>query len=400
MGMTSSRRTLIRGIALWCIALAALVVFLPLPSEAKVKGQCADCHTMHNSQDGAPMALMGNVVWEDGVLTGDPKTAPNGHLLITNCVGCHSNSTAEPIVSLSDGNDVPIVYNHAAPTTYLAGGNFYWVADSGENDDTKGHNVYGISGVDSLIDPTTEGAPGRDGTGCSDAATCHQSLAFSPRMENYYRGGCQGCHVFTYHHNDPPVYRFLKGHGSPAGFTLPDTRKNYTTYPDYVEGIEDPDWEFTSSSTDHNVYKGTTATYLSDGTNGLQLQHTVTSYCSGCHYGFHGPENGIGGVYGMGSGSPWLRHPTDVALPTQGEYSSIDPKNAYSVETPVAWTSITNATVYDGPVVMCLSCHRPHGSPYSDMLRWDYDTMTASASGSGTTDDTGCFYCHTSKNDP
>ncbi|MEJ2255127.1 MAG: hypothetical protein P8Y75_12345 [Nitrospirota bacterium] len=358
--MTSSRTISIRGIALWSIALAALVAFLPLPTEAKVKGQCADCHTMHNSQDGAPMALTGNVVWDGGALTGDPKTAPNGNLLIASCVGCHSNSTAEPIVSLSDGNDVPIVYNHTVPTTYLAGGNFYWVADSGGNDDTKGHNVYGVSSQDANIS-ASEGAPGHDGSGCAGATVCHQTLAAAPGPYNYQRGGCQACHIFTYHHQDPPVYRFLKGHGTGPPFgPLGDDRKNYTTYPDYVKGIEDADWEYTTSLTDHNVYQGTTDVYLSDGTNGLQLQHTMTAFCSGCHYGFHGYQNGIYGEYGMGSGSPWLRHPTDVALSTYGEYGSVDPKNNYSTESPVAWTSITNATVYDGPVVMCLTCHRPH----------------------------------------
>jgi len=46
-------------------------------------------------------------------------------------------------------------------------------------------------------------------------------------------------------------------------------------------------------------------------------------------------------------------------------------------------------------LVMCLSCHKPHGSPYSDMLRWDYSEMIAGDdSKSG-----GCFTCHTQKND-
>jgi len=44
--------------------------------------------------------------------------------------------------------------------------------------------------------------------------------------------------------------------------------------------------------------------------------------------------------------------------------------------------------------VMCLSCHRAHGSPYLDMLRWDYNTMIAADS----TKSGGCFICHTNKN--
>ncbi|MGB9716198.1 MAG: cytochrome c3 family protein [Thermodesulfovibrionales bacterium] len=44
---------------------------------------------------------------------------------------------------------------------------------------------------------------------------------------------------------------------------------------------------------------------------------------------------------------------------------------------------------------MCLSCHRAHGSPYADILRWNYDEMRT---GSYTTTDSGCFTCHTGKN--
>ncbi|HIC92409.1 MAG TPA: hypothetical protein EYP21_10200 [Syntrophaceae bacterium] len=45
--------------------------------------------------------------------------------------------------------------------------------------------------------------------------------------------------------------------------------------------------------------------------------------------------------------------------------------------------------------VMCLSCHRAHGSPYADMLRWNYSHMIAG----DTTKSGGCFTCHTQKND-
>ena len=93
----------------------------------------------------------------------------------------------------------------------------------------------------------------------------------------------------------------------------------------------------------------------------------------------------------MGSSSPWIRHPTDIALPSTGEYGGYDPVNNYSVEAPVAWLDPANPT-RAGAVVMCLSCHRAHGSPYPDMLRWDYNAMVAGGGGSG-----GCFTCHTQK---
>jgi predicted CXXCH cytochrome family protein len=67
----------------------------------------------------------------------------------------------------------------------------------------------------------------------------------------------------------------------------------------------------------------------------------------------------------------------------------------YSTEAPVAWTNPDSPSL-ETAVVMCLSCHRPHGSNQPDMLRWDYRNMIAG-------DDTksgGCFTCHTTKNDP
>ena len=62
-----------------------------------------------------------------------------------------------------------------------------------------------------------------------------------------------------------------------------------------------------------------------------------------------------------------------------------------------AWASGTpSGEVAPGTdMVMCLSCHRPHGSRYADLLRWDYSAMDAGGGGS----DVGCFYCHTTKND-
>lgn len=380
-----------------CAVLAALVVCMPLAASAKVSGLCMDCHTMHNSQDGTPMALVGNVAWDGGTLTGDPDATPNVNLLIADCVGCHSNSGADVIVSLSDGNKVPIVYNRTVPTQYLAGGNFYWVASGLGGDDTKGHNVYGVSGQDVNI-TVQEGAPGRDGASCESNTSCHFTLAAAPNpnpplLGNWGRSGCQGCHVFTYHHEDNAVYRFLKGHGGSVALDI-EGRKNIALYPDYVSGVEHSDWEYSATKTDHNLYKGTTVSYTNDGTNGLKTQQTVTSFCTGCHWGFHGPTS-VGGRYGTGSGSPWLRHPTDYALPTTSEYAGYDPVNDYSLEAPVGWTTIINSTSYSGPVVMCLSCHRPHGSEYPDMLRWDYDTQIASGGGTG-----GCFTCHTKKDNP
>ncbi|MEC4685277.1 MAG: cytochrome c3 family protein [Nitrospirota bacterium] len=349
---------------------------------AAVTGQCVNCHTMHNSQDGGPVVRDGpGVGWNDsGVLTGGtPSSTPRNKLLVAGCVGCHSSSSSQTIISKGSSN-IPIVFNTTVPVNPLAGGNFYWLA---QGDDTKGHNVYGIAGTDSNLST----APGRNPAACSDS--CHDTLAAAPDVNNYYRGGCQGCHVFTSHHDDVnyPWYRFLKGHGISPGFALTPDRKELN---DYVKGVEDDDWE-QETVIDHNYYKGTNViTYTNDGTS-LTNYQTITAFCSGCHSVFHGPERSSDG---MGSASPWIRHPTDISLPSTGEFAVYDPVTNYSAEAPVAWID-PSSPVRSGATVMCLSCHRPHGSDQSDMLRWDYSNMSTCCGGQ----DTGCVTCHTAKND-
>lgn len=354
-----------------------LNMFLANSAESAVSGQCSNCHTMHNSQNATSVARGGTGIGWDGsgnLTGGTSQDTPNDMLLVTGCVGCHSSSTSSTIISVG-GSNIPIVFNMVQPTTPLAGGNFYWVA---QGDDTKGHNVYGIAGQDSNLNT----APGRNILGCANS--CHDTLADPPNANNYNRGGCQGCHVFTSHHNDSRQwYRFLKGHGQPA------FQNGSIDYSDYVVGVEDSDWEYTTnpSTGDHNYYKGTTTQYTEG--NALGSYNTITAFCQGCHGVFHGlPDQPTAGD-GMGTSSPWIRHPTDIAFPTTGEFSAYDPTTNYSTETPVAWIN-PSAPQRSEAIVMCLSCHRPHGSDQPDMLRWDYTTSVVGGSG-------GCLRCHAAK---
>jgi len=146
---TSSRRLLLGGIR-FSLALAT-VAALAGPALAKVTGVCSNCHTMHNSQGGDGVVIAGtNAGWNGGgAMTGGTDTGPQQRLLVTNCVGCHSSTTDATIVTVGDSR-IPIVYNSGgvAPLKPLAGGNFYYVENNG---DQYGHNVRGISGQDSLL---------------------------------------------------------------------------------------------------------------------------------------------------------------------------------------------------------------------------------------------------------
>ena len=346
--------------------LLALFLVLPGQSLAKVTGQCANCHTMHNSQNGSD-------------LSGEPK----GTLLTSSCVGCHSSNISSTTYPLGSAM-VPVVnYTGGEPTDHLAGGNFYWVADGGGNDDTKGHNVLGIAGQDSEI-TAAEGAPGA-WINCGTAA-CHATLAVEQTVVSDLGSGCQGCHLNVKHHADDSAtvegatggyYRFLSGHMSGNGCG--------------VNGIEDSDWQATKGADDHNEYLG----FVGDKTNAAAFYNngnTMTAYCCGCHGNFHKEQN---------AGSAWIRHPSDAVLPDTTPDSEYEAYTTYDPNVPVARPDFSG---YTGPsetvaagtdLVMCLSCHRPHGSPYSDMLRWDYSLMSAGTTGAGAGN--GCFVCHSNK---
>jgi len=343
--------------------IACLSLFFVFNSaSAKVAGTCANCHTMHNSQNGSEV-------------NSDVSTET---LLVNDCVGCHSADSGSTWKDATTG--APIVYNIAEPSFNaakgLSGGNFFWVA---QGDDTKGHNVLGISSVDESLSE----APGKIG-GCM--GSCHISLATQQTKISDLGSGCEGCHLNVAHHaNDGSSgeyklvttaeqgwYRFLSGHKSG------DTHG--------VEGGEDPDWQ--ANSNGHNEYLGKVESISGSWgfSSGGNLGHTTTAFCTGCHGLFHSEQT---------SGDAWIRHPSDAVIPDSGEYSAY---TVYNSVVPVARETLPAAsgeTVVPGTdMVMCLSCHRPHGSEYSDLLRWDYDTMIA---GGGGADGTGCFTCHTNK---
>lgn len=352
-------------------------------SYAKVTGVCSNCHTMHNSQNGA-----------------DLQASEYDHLLVGDCVGCHSHVSAitYDIGTGASKSTVPVVYTtSSAPATYLAGGNFYWVADDGNDDDAKGHNVYGIAGQDIAI-TAAEGAPG-DAYGCG-TGSCHSTLATATgtHVGGTVPGGCQGCHLDVQHHTDDgsynefnakyvgaaPWYRFLAGHASGPVMNFG------------VEGIEHSGWgpsNGTVGGINHNEYKGLSGevaimAFSSSGSG------TMTGFCAGCHGNFHSTQ--------LSSGGEWIRHPSDFSIPNSGEYASMN--TLYNPEIPVARTDADMTALNGKPgtvitkgtdMVMCLSCHRPHGSPYDDMLRWKYADMVAGDN----TKSGGCFACHTTKND-
>jgi predicted CXXCH cytochrome family protein len=349
------------------------IVLLGLPNmvTAKVSGPCVNCHTMHNSQAGLPMAFD---------LAGDDVLTPNSALLRTDCIGCHqgtNSDVADAPPYVLDTSREP-TYGTGTGTDTLAGGNFYWVSVLGN--DRAGHNVAGL-------DPD-----GDDGFKNKNIPGSSTPYSVATQVTCAGTSGCHGRNV------SDEFAAISGGHHGSGGTALSDATKSYTSGSETdmsdafrmlsgIKGIEDDDWEFTADEADHNLYSGAHQT---------NETVTISSLCAKCHGNFH--NNSIG------TASPWLRHPTDFDMSTLAIGSEYDGYDAYSLVAPVAVSSMSSTTNLQNidhlggrggangkAIVMCLSCHRAHGSPYDGILRWDYKNWPVSGVN-------GCAICHTSKN--
>jgi hypothetical protein len=362
-----------------CFLLIAFLMILPSVLQAKITGVCSNCHTMHNSQNGSAVVAEG----------------PQPYLLNrVGCLGCHGQNPSGTQNIIPLGN-VPQVLHKA--TTDLAGGNFAYITSgkprtTGTDSNTAGHNVVDTGVIDT--DYTAAGAiipPGDQ-----------HSVGSDINLNNFTCSGKYGCHgersesdkllaVKGAHHTDDTVLKFgsiAEGNqGSSTGLSYRFLKGVY--------GGEDTDWQATTSSTDHNEYKGATSMGSSSATD--PAGNTISGLCAECHGYFHGT-----GSNECSSASPWLRHPTDIVLPGDAtkEYSLYNggtgTNDPYSLDAPVARAAIPNSAsgvVNPGTndaIVMCLSCHRAHASPNFKMMRWDYKNWPTSGTN-------GCSICHTSK---
>ena len=362
--MNNMRKTIIIGlIALLSIILAYGVV------DARVKGRCKDCHSMHYSYEGGEMTY--------GDIAGPFPALTEG-----GCLGCHGQTPygTENIITIGKARVPQVLHN--MENGDLAAGNFYYVADGYNPVYSKGHNLKGISLQEdppmdvppafmrSVIIPGGLGPadwPGQQQLTCAGTWGCHGDRT----IEDPYKA------IYGAHHTDDSVidgstagrsYRFLYG----------------------ITGKEHRDWEYLATINNHNGYKG-------DMTH--SSMDTISYLCGECHAKFH-PHSNLGGIREVGQAynSMWFRHPADIAFSAihvnfaGSEYQGYV---RYSLEAPVAYSRPTGGeeVVDMDSIVMCLSCHRAHASPYPDILRWDYNNMFVRNGLPGA----GCLTCHTSK---
>jgi hypothetical protein len=373
-----------RKIFLFVIILLS-IVFIYNSANAKITGNCANCHTMHASQNGTSggIALGGSSLPQPALLRGD-------------CMGCHGQGTPNKIVTIG-GSQIPQVL-HTDPSGDLAGGNFAYITGAGgkprvtADQNSAGHNVIDLGSA--YKETVLTYAPGY-------LIDMHDYVLYSSKLTC---AGYIGCHGNRYDdtHQTTGIPMIKGAHHQNVDGKCDTADQVYNSYRFLlgVKGLENTTdkWQ-NKDQNSHNEYYGVTAPMNVDqsggdcsnchNVSGVQpSNHTISGFCATCHGQFHAQAS-----VGYGS-SAFIRHPTDIILPNSGEYLAY---TTYSVEAPVARQTVFDSispTVQPGAdVVMCLSCHAAHATPYADMLRWNYNGMVAGGGGSG-----GCFTCHTQKN--
>jgi hypothetical protein len=308
---------------------------------------------------------------------------PQKILLKGDCIGCHSTTGATTL----GGDGTPYIFNTSGyPASALAGGNFHDVITT----DSHGHNVAGlVTAYDVILNtngstyppgftqavkpsnftatvsgwgPTTWGHSVHLVT-CAGEYGCHGNR--STGYDDYagIRGG---------HHSDKHTFANLTGGTTGSSYRFLAG----------IRGDEESDYEGNSpSSVKHNGYYGV-STYNDS--------NTISYLCGECHGDFHANAS-LGGTANVGSASPWLRHPTDVALAASGGSSFTTDYTVYNTETPVGYASPSSVspTVNSSSIVICLSCHAAHGTTQPDILRFNYSTQIAGGAGTN-----GCLRCH------
>jgi cytochrome c553 len=346
-----------------------------------VQAVCSVCHTMHHSQDGTDP--------DHGFRSGSTSSGANTALLYGTsdtadnraCVACHADPTGAGANGYAALTGAPLINLDAADL--LAGGTYVTASDAAR------HNVEGIATQDVALTNIPPGGADTD-IGSNDQVSC---------------AGTTGCHgdrsitdnvkaIHGAHHTDDTT---INGDsvGESFRFLSIDT-VNVAFSASGVEGLEHNYWEAGRKDT-----KSDTITSLNATEHNVYQASGINKVCASCHGNYHGTGSGEQG----GQDEPWIRHPTDITLTSAAQYGPDEYKDypneaaVYHTQTPVGFADSGEIGVAaidkSQGQVLCISCHRAHGSEWDDILRWNYSTMWATG-GTGTTE-TGCNRCHTSK---
>ncbi len=432
------------------LLMAIAILAVPMVASADgLRGDCADCHTMHNSEQGKPVAVVSAL----GTAAGSISETPVQNLLRLDCIACHAKDggTGNAKIWLKGDAIIPQVAH--TDSTDLAGGNFNNLA-AGQR---KGHNVREFN---------TAVLDNGDGSGLNNPPGMYhrnsqKNFGKTATFDQFTCAGAKGCHgtraqaltgstvdngtanVFTKtlrtgiaaltgaHHTS------FDGKKDDAGYTTTGAHDGKVVSKGYrfIPGLKG--WGNTAerwqnnTAASHNEYFGSTANIEStcgschvedlheadgnfNGRNGLQSNLKVpngsmSGFCATCHGIFHtnGTNDDIStvsagfadGTGGNGVSGAFLRHPSDYVLSSGANTTEYDNYTNWTNTAPVARPTLQASAALVNPatdMVMCLSCHSAHATANDYMLRFDYSKMTAGVAAAADLG-TGCLACHTTK---
>jgi len=332
------------------------ILFLALDTSkvrASVSGPCYACHTMHDSQEGQPMAVDG----------------PHPMLLLSDCMGCHTTDAAlpydglRPYVKSSTGNAFH-------DDNSLAGGFFPAIMDGTGNHDGSFHDLGTTvipAGYNAQYHTNGNGYQSNEGLSCAGSNGCHGDETVLDDMQAIAGG----------HHKSG---------------VMANTYRMLLVGVDPVFGSGADDYEFnlistvrTDSAGGFNPDPGINVNIYSAGT--ATGGATISELCAKCHGVFHAETRD--------QNNSWIRHPTENLIPAAWEIGA----SGYSLTgidykyNPVGYVNATEDQ--SSKRVTCLSCHRAHGTEQPDILRFNYDVQQANS-----TVDYGCLGCHDAQRAP
>ncbi|MBD3298928.1 MAG: hypothetical protein GF341_09755 [candidate division Zixibacteria bacterium] len=282
---------------------------------------CNGCHTMHNSQDNAPVDA--------------DNAAGNDYLLVDEtasdvCLGCHAT-----------GLGAVFATDPLTPAPLKGGGNFIFLLEDNLNDghaggdpanwipgDAAGHNLnapgYGLS-----ADLTNTQAPGgafnSSWLGCS---SCHDPHGNTNFRMLYGAGDVQdGLATFTNAAPEASGLSIFFGSESPSSHTA------------YASGMSE--W----CANCHGDFHNTTYPSVLKHPTGVAIGPAIAS-----------AYNAYNGTSNIGGGDPALAYLPEVPFE--------DADTSYTTSSTQGPTSSSK--------VMCLTCHRAHATSAPDAGRWDF----------------------------
>lgn len=371
------RLTLLAGIGFIGISLSAGVAENAYAFHDGGVAGCEGCHTMHNSANGNTNANGGSVgVGVSSYLTkgSDPSST---------CLNCHKGD---------GGGSTDIHVFTSNGTGYNAGGDFYWLTvdvptESGVSlKDDHGHNViaadYGLTQDSNLTQ-----APHRGSIAAYQAAWL----------------GCNSCHDPHGKKDNNSNQAPISGSGSYGNsITVTGTvLGNYRLLGGYgYDGGQQAAASFSFT------YGDPVAIGLPLGTQETNQDHVdygsgMSEWCSNCHVGFTAdgagahrhPAGGFADMFAANYNS--YKATGDITgqaatafehlVPFErGVYDSQNDGVPDNMGTGAANLLGTTNTYGMGnmSIVMCLTCHRAHSTPFANMGRWDFNAtflLTAEA---------------------